>query len=153
MSHLHSETHDSPLGLTVRIKMVDLNHISASSATGKTASSQTSTECIGVIAAMRGDKAVRPAPRELRHLSSHDHSNVEICMLNGERIPFSEFESHIETCPICANRVELQLDFMETLEVAVYQRAAEPASAKVRGAMLVSAPELNFAVCGELEIG
>jgi len=73
-------------------------------------------------------------------------------MKDQRNVPFADFENHIETCRECANRVDLQLDFIETLEVAMYQRRAEPESSRIRGALLISAPKLNFAICGEVDI-
>jgi len=72
-------------------------------------------------------------------------------MNNGTAVHHADFENHIEECTTCSNRVELQLDFIETLELAIYQRQASPDSPKVRGALLVSAPQMNFAICGELD--
>jgi hypothetical protein len=79
-------------------------------------------------------------------------SRSEICMHSEEKIAAEAFEEHIELCCSCCNRVELQLDFMECLEAAVYQRLSEPDSRKVHGALMVSVPEFNFAICGELEV-
>jgi hypothetical protein len=155
MSELHSESNNTNLSLTVRIKLVDLNHAGHNSKTPskRTAGEHASRERVGAIPALTADRASRSHPSETRSPKIEDQSHVEICMLTGHRIPVADFETHIETCTICANRVELQLDFMEALETAVYQRRAEPESQKVCGAMLISAPELNFAVCGEVEIG
>lgn len=155
MSELHSETNDSLLGLTIRVKLVDLNHSRhfAGERAKRGSVEQVSEECLSAIVGLRGERSGRSVPSGPEISSSIDTSAGEICMLTGARIPSAEFENHIELCSICANRVELQLDFMEALETAVYQRKAEPESGKVRGAMLISAPELNFAVCGELEIG
>lgn len=75
----------------------------------------------------------------------------EICMASGKSVATADFESHIESCQVCASRVELQLDFIKTLEAAVYQRHGQPESEKIKGALLIGAPELNFAVCGEIE--
>jgi hypothetical protein len=155
MSELHSETNDSLLGLIVRVKLVDLNHSSQRSRERAKRGSleQVSEECLSAIVGLRGERSGRSVPTGPEILSPIDTSAGEICMLTGVRVRSAEFENHIESCSICANRVELQLDFMEALEIAVCQRKAEPASEKVRGAMLISSPELNFAVCGELEIG
>ena len=153
MSELHSETTDATLGLTVRIKLVDLNRTGNSSSNLRSDAQQVSKECLSAFVGRISDKGSRPASWNSTHSKPAGYPSTEICMLTGERIPAVDFETHIETCSICANRVELQLDFMESLEVAVYQRRADPDSQKVRGAMLISAPELNFAVCGEMEIG
>jgi hypothetical protein len=72
---------------------------------------------------------------------------------SGLRIALSDFESHIEECIVCGNRVELQLDFIQTLETAVFQRRGDPDSEKIHGALLIGAPKLNFAICGEIEFG
>jgi hypothetical protein len=76
----------------------------------------------------------------------------EVCMKDQQTVAFADFENHIETCAVCASRVDLQLDFIETLEVAMFQRQAEPESSKIHGALLISAPKLNFAICGEIDI-
>jgi hypothetical protein len=47
--------------------------------------------------------------------------------------------------------VELQLDFIEAVEGAVLEHRCDPASERIHGALLIDAPELNFAVCGEIE--
>jgi hypothetical protein len=82
---------------------------------------------------------------------SVDNPAGEICMKDRQTVEFAEFENHIEKCSVCASRVDLQLDFIETLEVAMYQRRAEPKSSRIRGALLISAPKLNFAICGEID--
>jgi hypothetical protein len=153
MSELHSETNNNTLGLTVRIKLVDLNHTGKLPKTTarRKAAEHASKERVRAIVGLAVERVACSAGTQPPTQS--DFSNVEICMLTRDRVPHAEFETHIETCTICANRVDLQLDFMEALGMAVYQRNAEPGSQKVRGAMLISAPELNFAVCGELEIG
>ena len=110
-----------------------------------------SAERSGKIAGIIGERVSQARSGESGAADCVDLPGGEICIYSGERIPAGEFESHIEDCNVCANRVELQLDFMETLELAVYQRKSEPWASRVHGAMLVSAPELNFAVCGEIE--
>jgi hypothetical protein len=153
MSELNSETHNRTLGLTVRVKLVDLNHTgNPSDASPKVRSAEhLSRERSGSIVGIIAERPGRNQSVEAEPAKSAGISGGEICMLSGARIASADFESHIEECPVCANRVDLQLDFMNTLEVAVYQRRAEPDSQKVHGAMLVSAPELNFAICGEIE--
>lgn len=154
MSELHSETNITTLAMTIRVKLVDLNHTGISpTETNGTTAKHVSKECLGAVVGLAAEKLDRAFSSESQRVSDSDYTTSEVCMLTGSRIPVADFETHIETCSICANRVELQLDFMETLEVAVYQRRATTDSPKIRGAMLISAPELNFAVCGELEVG
>jgi hypothetical protein len=152
MSELTSETYNRPLGLTVRVKLLDLNHCEHSSdLPAQTRAERVAKERAGSIIGVIGEWPSLNSPSEAGR--KFDSTNVwsEICMLSGKRIARADFENHIEECPVCANRVDLQLDFVNTLEVAVYQRQAEPDSPKVHGAMLVSAPALNFAICGEIE--
>ncbi len=146
MSVFHLENYDGKLGLRVRIKTVDLDHCRSGCATRNGSKEQAasiatlSSECKGPIR-LTGTEISGPAKK----------TNSEICMDSGKRVSCSDFESHIEECKVCASRVELQLDFIETLEAAVCQRIGEPESEKIKGALLIGAPELNFAVCGEID--
>jgi hypothetical protein len=132
----------------VRIKLVDLNH------TGypQSPSPRSSTEHVSALVGSSTERPNRPFFSSRKSSHKVDYAQGEICTATGNHIHPADFENHIETCITCSNRVELQLDFMETLEVAIYQRRADPASERVRGAMLISTPELNFAVCGEIEL-
>jgi len=140
---------DRSSNLTVRIKLVDLNHIGF---TSKSPSRRSSSEQVSALVGSTAERTSRPLASGKRSTSNSEYATGEICLLSGGIIPSCDFENHIEECSICANRVELQLDFMETLEVAIYQRQADPKTGGVRGAMLISTPELNFAVCGEIEL-
>ena len=145
MSKLHSETHNRELDLRIRVKLINL------SGTLESAIDRVSKSQFNSVAAIMGERAGRHNPVEAGLAEELQPAAEEICMASGSKIATLDFENHIEDCKVCANRVELQLDFMETLELAVYQRRAQPESQKVHGAMLVSAPTLNFAVCGEIE--
>ncbi len=135
--------------LTVRIKLVDLKHSGSSS---KLPASPSSVEHVSAVVGSTPERSVRPQATEAEVSGKNGYATGEICINTGMLIATANFENHIEECELCSNRVDLQLDFIETLEVAIYQRLAEPKSEKVRGAMLISTPELNFAVCGEIEI-
>ena len=145
MSEFHSETNDPKSDLTVRVKLVNLSFNNRAS---ERRSKATSAEQVAIVG-MVGERSSRRRPSDFTKYP--EPGNTEICMYSGARIAQGEFETHIEECNVCANRVELQLDFMETLEAAIYLRKAQPAARKVHGAMLISAPELNFAICGEVE--
>jgi hypothetical protein len=154
MSHLHSESTNQHLGLTVRVKVLDLNQALAGNQ--RTSRSDYSGERLGAALLSHGG-ARRSGPVDQVDVSECEESlpaepRSEICMHSQEKIAADAFEEHIELCCSCCNRVELQLDFMECLETAVYQRLSDPESRKIHGALMVSAPEFNFAICGELEI-
>jgi len=135
--------------LTVRVKLVDLNHFESGSRT-------TSPRGSGnTVSALVGSPAERAS--NVRNVGVEAEISVqaplgEICMKDKQTVAFADFENHLETCMECSNRVDLQLDFIETLEVAMYQRRAEHESSKIHGALLISAPKLNFAICGEIDI-
>jgi hypothetical protein len=132
----------------VRIKLVNLNNTGLPS---RTPSSRTLAEPVSALVGSTTNLPVR-TPSVDDHYSSHgDGHQGEICVKTGATVPHAEFENHIEQCTLCSNRVELQLDFIETLEAAMYQRFSSPGAPKVKGAMLISSPEMNFAVCGELD--
>jgi hypothetical protein len=140
--------------LTVRVKLVDLNHNGGPSRTSTPRGSGHS------VSALVGSSTEQPGRLRAVGIEAGisidpplaDSQAGEICMKDQRTVPFADFENHIETCQECANRVDLQLDFIETLEVAMFQRQAEPESSKIHGALLISAPKLNFAICGEIDI-
>ncbi len=140
--------------MTVRVKFLGLNQsLSGSELPSR---SDHSSERLGAALLSHGG-AKRSGPADRAELIKFDESlsvepRFEICMHSQEKVAADAFEEHIELCCSCCNRVELQLDFMECLEAAVYQRLSEPESRKIHGALMVSAPEFNFAICGELEI-
>ncbi len=135
-------------GFTVRIKLVDLNRTERP---GKRETPRSAAGAISALVGSGGERSLRPKTAETEACQTF-HSTGEVCLNTGRLIPPSQFEDHLEECLLCSNRVELQLDFIETLQVAIYQRNAKPNSDKVRGAMLISTPEMNFAVCGEIEL-
>jgi hypothetical protein len=131
----------------VRVKLVDLNHGGCPALTPRNSSK--------ILSAAVGSAAERPSrlrPDNLEMVGQAENWTGELCLRTGENIPYREFESHIESCKVCSNRVELQLDFIETLEASMYQRQAERHGKRMRGALLVSSPKLNFAICGEVDI-
>lgn len=135
--------------LAVRIKLVDLNRSGYPTKSIPLPGSGASATV------MVGTKSQNYRPCQTKVASSkqsEERSAGEICMKTGSLIESSNFEDHIETCPACASRVDLQLGFIDTLEAAIYQRKINPDSGKIGGAMMISAPELNFAICGELEL-
>ncbi len=154
MSQLHSESTNRHLRLTVRVKLLDLNQALAS--VNDPARNDHSTERLGAaLLSHGGAKRLGPADHTEVRQSEEPlpfEARSEICMHSEEKVAADAFEEHIELCCSCCNRVELQLDFMECLETAVYQRLNEPESRKLHGALMVSAPEFNFAICGELEV-
>lgn len=146
MSELHCDSHNKGLGLRVRVKLVNLdNTVKVSSA------ERVSTERLASIVGIGSDRTSHSWIGETSAEKSAVPVEGEICMHSGERVPFEEFELHIENCTVCANRVELQLDFIQTVEGAVFQRYCDPDSERIHGALLIGAPKLNFAVCGEIE--
>jgi hypothetical protein len=154
MSHLHSENTNPHLQLTVRVKFLDLHQ--ALARTDNSSRNDYSTERLGT-ALLRHGSARRSGSVDQAEVRECEESlpaepRSEICMHSQEKVPAEAFEEHIELCCSCCNRVELQLDFMECLEAAVYQRLSESEARKLHGALMVSAPEVNFAICGELEV-
>jgi hypothetical protein len=151
MSQLQLETFDRFHGITVRVKTVNLR---PSGFAGRDRSKPALAEgFLGTLASNskeHGGRRVRP---EVEQAEAPERRRSEICMKTQRRIPAEDFESHIEHCVTCSNRVELQLDFMDTLAVAVHQRRDQPKREKMQGALLVSAPVCNFAICGEIETG
>jgi hypothetical protein len=153
MSYLHSENTNRPLQFTVRVKFLDLNQ--ALAGTEISSLHDHSEERLGAALLSQGGKRSGSAARaEVRNSESSlpFEPRSEICIDTQEKLAPSAFEEHIELCRACSNRVELQLDFTECLEAAVYQRCNEPESHKIHGALMVSAPLCNFAICGELEV-
>lgn len=134
--------------LTVRIKLVDLNHTGLQS---RTPPSRTLPEPVSALVGSSSDRPARSQPVDDLCSTHNDGHLGEICVKTGATVTHAEFENHLEVCTLCSNRVELQLDFIETLEAAMYQRFSSPGVPKVKGAMLISSPEMNFAVCGELD--
>jgi len=154
MSHLHSESTNHHLRLTVRVKVLDLNQ--ALSGKPGISNNDYSSERLGAALLSHGGTR-RTGPVDQAEVRECEEPlpfepRSEICMHSEEKVAADAFEEHIELCCSCCNRVELQLDFMECLEAAVHQRLSEPESRKIHGALLVSAPEFNFAICGELEV-
>ncbi len=146
MSELHCESHNEALGLRVRVKVVDLDDLARSgSAEHVPAGRKPSVPGIGV------DKMTHTWATEGPSGRLADDAVGEICMHSGARIALEDFERHTEECAVCANRVELQLDFIETVEEAVFQHHCQPDSERIHGALLIGAPKLNFAVCGEID--
>jgi hypothetical protein len=140
---------DRSPSLTVRVKLVNLNHSGCPALTSPPRSASAS------VPALVGSGAERSSRLHTADVGPNvplEKPSGEICLHTGECVPYHEFESHIETCKVCSNRVELQLDFIETLEASMYQRQAERNSPKMRGALLISSPKLNFAICGEVDI-
>jgi hypothetical protein len=149
MSQSHFEGQDRHRGITVRVKMVNLNPVVARAGQ---AERQTPAEgCLGAMAGHTTEKGRRRASEA--GMAAVADGRYEVCIQSQRRIPNAEFENHIEHCEACSNRVELQLDFMDTLEAAVFHRHNQPNAQRFHGALLVSAPALNFAVCGEIEVG
>ena len=134
--------------LTVRIKMVNLNHAGLPS---RTPSSRTLAEPVSALVGSSTNLPARTSSVDDQYSNHGEGHWGEICVKTGETVPHADFENHIDGCILCSNRVELQLDFIETLESAMYQRFSSPGAPKVKGAMLISSPEMNFAVCGELD--
>jgi hypothetical protein len=152
MSYFHSESRNARLDLTIRIKFLNLAGMPAS--VEGIAAEDSVDERLGALIAQGGKNVIRKTGANTELAGSMSALNPgEICMQTSQRLTPGGFEEHIEACSVCASRVELQLDFMECLEAAIYQRRAEPETEKVRGALMVSAPELNFAVCGEIDFG
>lgn len=145
MSKLHSEAHSQDLGLRVRVKLVDLY------GTVTCTEKSVSVERVASVLAIMGQSLGAGEPPSAKAHGEEWRPHPEVCMSSGEKVPAASYERHVEQCRVCANRVELQVDFVENLELAVYQRQSAPMREKVHGAMLVSAPALNFAICGEIE--
>jgi hypothetical protein len=135
--------------VTVRIKLVDLN---CGGSPSHKPSPRSSSAPVSALVGASKDRALQLQPIGIERALAAEQSLGEICLRTGQAVQHADFEQHIEECVVCGNRVELQLDFIETLELAMYQRRSEPESQKVRGALLISAPKLNFAVCGEIDI-
>lgn len=146
MSAFHLENYDSKLGLRVRVKTVDLDH-AAEASSAQPGKIKRVTSIASLHSERKGGYRAIETPSSERVAKNQ----AEICMASGEPVTLADFESHIENCKVCGSRVELQLDFIATLEAAVYQRCGQPESEKIKGALLIGAPELNFAVCGELD--
>jgi hypothetical protein len=162
MSTFHSESKNDNLQLTVRVKFLNLNQAQVPS-DGSSRNQTAEENRLDALLAQPG-KRHRPSTTseqvaktkpERRHAGSSvpRKSRPEPCLQKYGKTTAGSFEEHIETCQVCANRVALQLDFMACLETAVYQRLSEPKSERIHGALMISAPKLNFAICGELEVG
>jgi hypothetical protein len=146
MSDLHSELHNKSLGLRVRVKFVDLDNTCKVGPVERV-----SRERMASVVGLGGERALIGQATETETHRSTAECGGEICMHTGARISLADFDAHVDECQVCANRVELQLDFIQTLEAAVFQRNGDPDSEKIHGALLIGAPKLNFAVCGEIE--
>jgi hypothetical protein len=146
MSDLHSELYNKTLGLRVRVKLVDLDN-SRKAGPAERVLKERMASTVG----SGGERATVSQATETETEGRAAQCGGEICMHTGDRIPFSDFDAHVDECEACSNRVELQLDFIQTLEAAVFQRNCDPDSDKIHGALLIGAPKLNFAVCGEIE--
>jgi hypothetical protein len=152
MSYFHSESRNARLGSTIRVKFLNLAGVRAS--VEEIAAEDSVDERLGALIAQGGKNVIRKSGGNTELAGAMSAVNPgEICMQTSQRLTPGHFEEHIEGCTVCASRVELQLDFMECLEAAIYQRRAEPQTEKLHGALMISAPELNFAVCGEIDFG
>ncbi len=146
MPELHCESHNEALGLRVRVKLVDLDNMAGSSSTERVPMERKAS-----VSGIRASKLTVSRSAETRADGPEADAACEICMHSGARIALQDFERHTEECAVCRNRVELQLDFIEAVEGAVLEHRCDPASERIHGALLIDAPELNFAVCGEIE--